>query len=149
VFALGTANRGYDDFAMKPAGTVTPWIHTRTSRPVLTGRAVARAISRGFRQRCPVCGEGRLFRSAFQVHEECPVCGVGFNRESGLWLGSLDLNLTLSLLILLLPVVFVPAIGLPEALLIWCAGAVIVPAALFRFVRGFWVALVFLSGGVY
>jgi len=83
------------------------------------------------------------------MREDCARCGVGFNRESGLWLGSMDINLTLSLLILLVPVIFLPDVGLRKALLIWGAGAVFVPAALFRFVRGFWIALVYLSGGIY
>jgi uncharacterized protein (DUF983 family) len=90
-----------------------------------------------------------LFRRFFEMREDCTRCGVGFNRESGLWLGSMDINLTLSLLVLLVPVIFLPSLELGETLAIWGIGAVAVPALLFRFVRGFWIALVYLSGGVY
>ena len=83
------------------------------------------------------------------MNDECPRCGVGFSRESGQWLGSMDINLTLSLLILLAPVIFLPDIGLGRALLVWGAGAILVPLVLFRFVGGLWTALVYLSGGVY
>jgi uncharacterized protein (DUF983 family) len=38
-------------------------------------RDVVQAMWRGFRGRCPACGEGRLFRSFLKVNESCPVCG--------------------------------------------------------------------------
>ena len=38
-------------------------------------RDVWRALKRGFRGRCPRCGEGKLFRSFLKVNEQCPVCG--------------------------------------------------------------------------
>ena len=83
------------------------------------------------------------------MYSECSRCGVRFDREAGLWLGSMDINLTISLVLLLAPVIFLPDIGLKRELLIWGAGAVLVPLVLFRFVRGFWIALIYLSGGVY
>jgi hypothetical protein len=61
----------------------------------------------------------------------------------------MDINLTLSLLIVLAPVPFLPEMGLRRELELLGAGAVIVPFLLFRFVRGFWMALIYLSGGVY
>lgn len=128
---------------------VAPLVRTRVARARLGPSVVARAIGRGVRLRCPVCGEGRLFRSYLQMNEECPRCGVGFSRESGQWLGSMDINLTLSLLLLLTPIIFLPDIGLGRELMLWGAGAVLLPLGLFRFVRGLWTALVYLSGGVY
>ena len=32
------------------------------------------AVMRGFRQRCPSCGEGRLFSRYLKVADTCPVC---------------------------------------------------------------------------
>lgn len=32
------------------------------------------AMLRGWRRRCPSCGQGPLFRSYLQVHDQCPVC---------------------------------------------------------------------------
>jgi hypothetical protein len=61
----------------------------------------------------------------------------------------MDINLTLSLLIVLLPVIFLPEIGLARELFLFGSGAVVLPLLLFRPVRGLWTALVFLSGGVY
>src|SRR5690349_18706810 len=46
-------------------------------------RLVARAIARGWRKRCPHCGEGRIF-SGFAHHlERCSVCGLVYERNSG------------------------------------------------------------------
>jgi uncharacterized protein (DUF983 family) len=44
---------------------------TVTHAPVTTWQAVMR----GFRGRCPHCGEGKLFRAFLKVADECPKCG--------------------------------------------------------------------------
>jgi uncharacterized protein (DUF983 family) len=33
------------------------------------------AMMRGFRCRCPACGEGKLFRAFLKVNDACPACG--------------------------------------------------------------------------
>ena len=33
------------------------------------------ALWRGFRGRCPACGEGRVFRAFLKVNDACPACG--------------------------------------------------------------------------
>ena len=38
-------------------------------------RDVFQATWRGFRGRCPACGDGRLFRSFLKVNESCSECG--------------------------------------------------------------------------
>lgn len=38
-------------------------------------RDIVQAMRRGFRGRCPACGEGRLFRSFLKVNETCAECG--------------------------------------------------------------------------
>jgi uncharacterized protein (DUF983 family) len=37
-------------------------------------RDFARAMWRGFRERCPNCGKGRLFGKYLKVSDTCPVC---------------------------------------------------------------------------
>lgn len=37
-------------------------------------RDLTRALLRGFRERCPNCGEGRLFGKYLKVRDACPVC---------------------------------------------------------------------------
>jgi len=36
------------------------------------------AVKRGFRCRCPRCGEGKLFRAFLKVDDHCSVCGLDF-----------------------------------------------------------------------
>ena len=40
-------------------------------------------------QRCPVCFQGKVFRSGITTNEACPVCGLRFEREQGYFLGAL------------------------------------------------------------
>jgi uncharacterized protein (DUF983 family) len=39
------------------------------------------AIWRGFRQRCPQCGKGRIFRAFLKVADRCPVCGEALHHQ--------------------------------------------------------------------
>ena len=39
------------------------------------------ALWRGFRCRCPNCGEGRLFKSFLKVADACPVCAEEFHHH--------------------------------------------------------------------
>jgi uncharacterized protein (DUF983 family) len=41
-------------------------------------RDVWTALKRGFRGRCPRCGEGKLFRAFLKVDNKCAVCGLDF-----------------------------------------------------------------------
>jgi uncharacterized protein (DUF983 family) len=41
-------------------------------------RDVWTAIKRGFRGRCPRCGEGKLFRAFLKVDNNCSVCDLDF-----------------------------------------------------------------------
>ena len=41
-------------------------------------RDVWAALKRGFRGRCPRCGEGKLFRAFLKVDNNCSVCGLDF-----------------------------------------------------------------------
>ncbi|MGB3147625.1 MAG: DUF983 domain-containing protein, partial [Paracoccaceae bacterium] len=44
-------------------------------------RPVKPAIKRGFRQRCPACGEGRLLTGYLTVRDACPSCGEPFHHH--------------------------------------------------------------------
>jgi uncharacterized protein (DUF983 family) len=39
-------------------------------------RPLGQAMRRGFRCRCPNCGQGRLFRAYLKVVDRCTVCGT-------------------------------------------------------------------------
>ena len=56
------------------------------------GRSMTRALSRGLRLCCPVCGGARVFQSPFRVRPECPACGAVFQREEGFFVGAIMIN---------------------------------------------------------
>jgi uncharacterized protein (DUF983 family) len=49
-------------------------------------------LGRALRLACPLCGQGSLFAGLFRMHTTCPHCGVKFEREPGLFLGSIYIN---------------------------------------------------------
>jgi uncharacterized protein (DUF983 family) len=107
------------------------------------------AVGRGLRLRCPVCGRGKLFATYFRMKEKCECCGVGFAREHGQWVGSLDINTLLTAIVLMVGAGFGPLWPLGTSLAVWCTAAVVFPILTFRFSRGLWTAIVHLTGGVY
>ena len=52
---------------------------TQTTYPIANDsgakRELGTAVRRGFMERCPYCGKGRLFRAYLKVVDTCPVCG--------------------------------------------------------------------------
>jgi uncharacterized protein (DUF983 family) len=59
--------------------TITPPT-TIWTRDAVAGekRDVWAALRRGFRGRCPRCGEGKLFRAFLKVGDHCAVCELDF-----------------------------------------------------------------------
>src|ERR671911_508050 len=49
-------------------------------------------LVRGFRKRCPRCGERDTFVSWFQIRTACPRCELRFAKEEGGFLGAMTLN---------------------------------------------------------
>ena len=39
------------------------------------------SMKRGFRSRCPRCGEGKLFRAFLKVDDHCSACGLDFTEH--------------------------------------------------------------------
>ncbi|BCM82492.1 hypothetical protein mvi_09530 [Methylobacterium indicum] len=58
--------------AAEPVGTGRPPAVAQSSEPP----SWALAMWRGFRNRCPHCGEGRLFHRFLKVRQSCEVCGM-------------------------------------------------------------------------
>ena len=110
-----------------------------------------RMLASTFSGRCPDCGEGRMFVGAIRLREVCEVCRVRFERDAGSWLGPTTLA-------------YVVAIGAEVvlfAILVWkwglfpgleyalIAGAVVSVASSYRFLKGWWVWLLWTSELVY
>ena len=60
---------------METVGTATVW-----TRETAIGekRDLGSAMKRGFRGRCPRCGEGKLFRAFLKTANNCSACGLDF-----------------------------------------------------------------------
>ena len=43
-------------------------------------------------QRCPRCGQGRIYETGSRMHESCPVCGLVYSREPGYFIGALYIS---------------------------------------------------------
>jgi uncharacterized protein (DUF983 family) len=54
-----------------------PVVWTRETA-IAERRNVWTALKRGFRGRCPRCGEGKLFRAFLKVDDSCSACGLDF-----------------------------------------------------------------------
>jgi uncharacterized protein (DUF983 family) len=50
----------------------------RRATGVVEKRDLWSSLRRGFRGRCPRCGEGQLFRAFLKVDNRCSVCGLDF-----------------------------------------------------------------------
>lgn len=97
---------------------------------------------RALRLRCPVCGEGRMFKG-LTMWPTCPACGFPFEREPGYWTNAVTLNfmttgggavlLVAPLAYSGLPVLLVVAIGM--------ALAVLLPLLCFRHIKALWLAI--------
>jgi uncharacterized protein (DUF983 family) len=51
-------------------------------------------------QRCPVCLEGKVFRSFLRTNKDCPVCGIHFERETGYYLSAMFIAYTLGFIVI-------------------------------------------------
>src|SRR5947208_2554521 len=101
-------------------------------------------LTRGIRLCCPVCGQGKLFRSAFSMHKQCPVCHFTYEREEGYFTSAIAIDLIVSELI-------VAAIALPLAAnrsipivvaLAWCIPfAILLPVIFYWHSRSLWMSI--------
>ena len=103
-----------------------------------------RGILRSYRLRCPICGQGRLFRGWFAMNERCEGCGLKYNRAPGYFLGSIYINYGLTAVL-----VTIGYFGMyfgtdvdPTEILWWMVAlSVIFPACFFRYARSLWMAI--------
>lgn len=101
-------------------------------------------LRRGILLRCPVCGQGKLFRSAFGMHQQCPVCHFAYEREEGYFTSAIAIDLVVSELIVTavaLPLAANPGIPIMAALL-WCIPlAILLPVLFYRHSRSLWMSV--------
>ena len=101
-------------------------------------------VARGVSNRCPNCGGRTLFRKGtlFEINGECPACGLRIERDEGFFLGSMSLNYGVTIVCFLLPDLLAACkgwIGTTTAIVLACAGAIVVPALFYRSSRSWWL----------
>ncbi len=102
-----------------------------------------RLLIRAILLRCPGCGQAKLFRGLFTMHEDCPTCGHPFHRESGFYLGAIYFNYGLTALVITIAYPVLTLTGLVSsrvALIGTLTFAVLFPIVFFRFARSLWLA---------
>lgn len=60
---------------METVSTAATWTRESAQREK---RDLWSAMKRGFRCRCPRCGEGKMFRAFLKTADNCSVCGLDF-----------------------------------------------------------------------
>lgn len=99
-------------------------------------------LGRALRLRCPLCGQGRLFRRWLLMHKNCPHCGVKFEREPGFFLGSIYINYGLTALIVAIvyPMLLFNKLASERHLLVGSLVFVVLfPLLLFPWARSLWL----------
>ena len=97
------------------------------------------------RQRCPRCGEGKVFAGIFRMNRTCPACSLRFEREPGYFVAAMYVSYALSV-----PLVAVLAVAVRLTKPDWSVDVVLAAAAilaipfvpaLFRYSRILWMHL--------
>jgi uncharacterized protein (DUF983 family) len=101
-----------------------------------------KAYGQALRLRCPVCGQGRLFRRMTML-KHCPHCGFRYEREPGYFTNTVAINYgvaCLPIFFIVAPLAYLhphsamPIIGLGFFF------AIVLPLVCFRHVRSLWLA---------
>ncbi|HTQ37510.1 MAG TPA: DUF983 domain-containing protein [Pirellulales bacterium] len=99
---------------------------------------------RAVRLRCPVCGQGKLFRGWFTMYPRCEQCHFRFERSPGYWLGSIFVNYGLTALIVTaayFALFFTEALPPDWIMRLLLAFCLLFPLWFFRYARGIWISV--------
>lgn len=97
---------------------------------------------RALRLRCPMCGQGRLFRGWWKFNDRCPKCNADLQREPGFYLGSIYINygLTTAIVAVAYPLLLFSRTMSNDALLYSSlAFMLLFPVWFFRHARSLWL----------
>jgi uncharacterized protein (DUF983 family) len=100
-------------------------------------------LKRGLRQRCPVCGKGKIFAGFFKTYERCPVCNFAYEREPGYYTGAMAVNLVISELliaIIAVPLAASRAVPLIYLIILGCTLPILLPILFYRPTKSLWMS---------
>ncbi len=101
-------------------------------------------LRRGLRQRCPVCGKGKIFKGWFKTYERCPECGFVYEREPGYYSGAMAVNLVISELLIAaiaVPLAASQSVSLTTLIVLGLTLPFLVPLLFYRPTKSLWMAL--------
>ncbi|MDE0684724.1 MAG: DUF983 domain-containing protein [Candidatus Poribacteria bacterium] len=108
----------------------------------LTLGVLSRILRRGFRLKCPRCGNGALFQTYFKMFTHCPACDLKFERESGYFIGAMYLNYGATVLIAF-PSYFLletfTAIPFFVNFGVWALFSAVFPIFFYRYSKSLWL----------
>lgn len=110
----------------------------------MSSRSLAVLLARSLRQRCPVCGRGKIFAGVFKTYEHCPVCTFVYEREPGYYTGAMALNLIVTELLLAaiaVPVAASQAVSWPVIVIMAATLPILFPLLLYRPTKSLWMGL--------
>lgn len=100
-------------------------------------------LRRGLRQRCPVCGRGKIFKGWIKTYERCSFCNYVYEREPGYYTGAIAVNLVVSeLLITVIAVPLAASQTVPLSILIvlGCTLPWLLPLLFYRPTKSLWMS---------
>lgn len=101
-------------------------------------------LKRGLRQRCPVCGRGKIFSGWIKTYERCAFCNFAFEREPGYYSGAMAVNLVVSeLLIAAIAVPLAASQSVPVTILIALGITLpfLLPILFYRPTKSLWMSV--------
>src|SRR4026208_2334954 len=101
---------GSNPYASLEPGTPDP-----AATPLFPEVSATGALVRGFRKRCPRCGERDTFVGWFQTRATCPRCDLRFAKEEGGFLGAMTLNYLVAIGLWVVVLVVVVVMTAPDA----------------------------------
>jgi uncharacterized protein (DUF983 family) len=108
-------------------------------------------LKRALRRRCPVCGQGAMFRSHFKINKTCPVCKITFWRDPGEVLGAMYFDWAVAMgtfLILWAALAWLTELSELSQFFILSTAAGTAVIVCYPWSRSLWTVLVYLSGGI-
>lgn len=105
----------------------------------------------GMLLRCPVCRQGRIYRSWSRIHEECPNCGVAFEARDGEFLGAVTLTYAVTAVLVTAGIYVLGVLTDLSAeahFFIWSAFAIVFITLFYRNFKGIWLGIVSVSTGL-
>jgi uncharacterized protein (DUF983 family) len=101
--------------------------------------------------RCPACGQGALFKGWLTLHDTCEACGARYFRDPGNWTAPTAFGYGIGAATAVAMMVILWFVNGLAAGSEWVIIGVSVGVTLlsFRFVKAWWVALIYQFGYVY